>query len=97
MNRPNVAILVLFASAITLATFILPPVFPTGEGIERGFPFPWAYQTDLPGNEIPFFGYFVGLFETASLTFSWQYFLVDTALYLAVLLLIFYNMKRKGK
>ena len=90
MRRPHSLVILILAVVITVATFFFPPVFPEGKGkIEHGFPFPWAFQTDLPGSSLPIIGPLIGLLATATLTFSWQFFLADVAIFCTILFMIF--------
>lgn len=89
MRRPHTLTILAIALIITILTFFIPPLFSLGEGIERGFPFPWAFQADLPGSGIPFIGWFVSLIEVATLTFKWQWLLADVAVYCTILFMIF--------
>lgn len=96
MRRPHSLVVLLIAVVITAATYFAPPVFSEGEGkSEHGFPFPWAFHTELPGSELPLIGPFVRLFETATLSFSWQLFLADVGFYCTILFFIFNALGRE--
>lgn len=97
MKRPHPILIIILSMIITAVTFFLPPLFPGGGQIEHGFPFPWATQVNIPGSSLPIIGWFISVAEVATMSYSWQYFLVDTAIFTAFLFAIFYSFSKSDK
>lgn len=99
MRRPHTLLILLFAIAVTAGTYFFPPAFPEDQGkVEHGFPFPWAFQTDLPGSglPIPIIGWLIKAAEVTTLTFKWQWFLADIAIYCSILFFVFDTFGREN-
>lgn len=89
MRRPHPLTLVVLAFIIAGLTVFAPPLFSFGEDTERGFPFPYVTVEDYPGSELPIIGPVVKLVEGSTVSFSWQWFLVDVAFYCVAMFFLF--------
>lgn len=61
------------------------PITLQQDSIEKGFPFPWFTQYDVPGNDIPIIGWIVGIAETTTTIIQWEFFIIDFIIIFAVL------------
>ena len=87
MARLAVALILALVAAVASSMF--PPLVSQQPGlVEHGWPLPWLFQQDIPGSSLPIIGWLFQTAETATTTFSVVNFVLDFAVFAAILFLL---------